>query len=132
MSLLNRIRGFFSSIQRTSPLRKTDKKGEGSERIEMSTLEWFNNSSFELNGDSWEILSKEEIAETVKEKVASSYARLDQENAAARNAFRKPTEDIGQREVKEGFVELYTPHEKAVEFGELLDNFNTEEPSFVF
>jgi len=128
MSLLKRIRGFFSGMQRTLAPHK---QGEGSEEIEMRNLAWFK-GSFELNGGPWEILSLKEIAAADKAQSASMYARLDEKNAATRVAPRQPTEDIGQREVEEGFVVLDTPRQMAMNFANLLDEFNTEESSFMF
>ncbi len=128
MSLLNRIRGFFS---RNSPLQKnTKKRAESYEAIEMSDLEWFD-GSFTLNGGPWEYLSKKEIVAAEELRVASLHTRLDAVNAAARNAHRPPIEDIGQRE-NDGFVVVDTPHQMALNFATLLDSFGAEEPSFIF
>ncbi|NDA64144.1 MAG: hypothetical protein EBX50_19275 [Chitinophagia bacterium] len=97
----------------------------------MAHMDSYATRSFALNGDAWEYLTRKEIAAANQESVAIMHSRLDAVNAAARNAHRQTTVDIDMHEVDD-LVVLYTPHQMAVSFGNLLDSFNTDEDPFVF
>ena len=90
-------------------------------------------------GDDWQYVSREEIADASRQRAAFLYKQLDAENAVALNVQRQNpipfAFDIGVSEV-DGYLMLDTPHQKALNFGKLLDAFNSnsnaDEESFTF
>lgn len=117
--------------------RRTPQQNNSNMLVEMQYLHnkkvVENNDTTSLNEDSWEYVSREDIAAADQKHVAIMYKNLDAEIAAARNEQCKNPIPfaIGERE-EDGFIVLETQRETALDFEELLDEFNTHETSFMF
>lgn len=134
MALFVRVFALFQRAKPIVPKHNTNPYPQ-EENIEMANIDWFAScGSYPLLGDKWEYVSREEIADASTQCVKFMYEQLDAKNAAARNVQpQNPTPfDIGETEV-DGYLKLDTPHQMALNFGEMLDEFNDhEEPSFTF
>jgi len=131
MALFAKVAAFFKRAPLSRP-----RHPNSTAPVEMAYMDWFGCcGSNALLGDNWEFVSREEIADASRQRVAFMHTRLDAKNAAARNVQRQnPTPfDINESEV-DGFLMLDTPHQTALNFGKLMDAFNKdlEEPSLTF
>ena len=125
MALFARVAALF---RRRAPRPRPRQTYSTAPEREMAHMDSYATRSFALNGGAWEYLTRKEIAAANQESVAIMHSRLDAVNAAVP---RQTTVVIGMRDVGD-FVVLDTPHQMAIEFGLLLDSFNTDEDSFVF
>lgn len=140
MALFARVAALFRRAPLSRPRIKNINPHPQEENMEMVNMEWFAScGSYALHGDDWQYVSREEIAAANRESTTIMHTNLDAKITAARNVQRQNQMsfafDIGECEV-DGFMVLDTPHQTALNFGKLLDKFNSnsnaDEESFTF